>query len=99
MAGKHNWGKLPTVVNMIEDARAEGLDITTDMYTYVAGGTSLSACFPPWASDGGEAALLERLRNPETRARIVEAMRTDADDWENLYFGAGPGGVLLSEIG
>jgi N-acyl-D-amino-acid deacylase len=99
LAGKQNWGKLPTVVNMIEDARAEGLDITTDMYTYVAGGTSLSACFPPWASDGGEAALLERLRNPETRARIVEAMRTDADDWENLYFGAGPGGVLLSEIG
>ena len=99
MAGKQNWGKLPAVVKMIEDARAEGLDITTDMYTYVAGGTSLSASFPPWASDGGEAALLERLEDPETRARIVEAMRTDADDWENLYFGAGPGGVLLSEIG
>jgi N-acyl-D-amino-acid deacylase len=69
------------------------------MYTYIAGGTSLAACFPPWASDGGQEALLERLRDPETRARIVEAMRSDADDWENLYFGAGPGGVLLSEIG
>ena len=99
MAGKQNWGKLPAVVKMIEDARAEGLDITTDMYTYVAGGTGLSACFPPWASDGGQAALLERLEDPETRARIIEAMRSDADDWENLYFGAGPGGVLLSEIG
>lgn len=98
MAGKQNWGKLPVVVKMIEDARAEGLDITTDMYTYIAGGTSLSACFPPWASDGGEAALLERLKDPETRARIIEAMRSDADDWENLYFGAGPGGVLLSSI-
>jgi N-acyl-D-amino-acid deacylase len=99
MAGKQNWGKLPAVVKMIEDARAEGLSITTDMYTYVAGGTSLSACFPPWASDGGEAALLDRLEDPEIRSRIIEAMRSDADDWENLYFGAGPGGVLLSEIG
>ena len=99
MAGKQNWGKLPAVVKMIEDARAEGLSITTDMYTYVAGGTSLSACFPPWASDGGEAALLDRLKDPEIRSRIIEAMRSDADDWENLYFGAGPGGVLLSEIG
>jgi len=98
MAGKQNWGKLPTVVNMIADARANGLNITADMYTYIAGGTSLAACFPPWASDGGEAALLERLEDPDTRARIIEAMRSDANDWENLYFGAGPGGVLLSEI-
>ncbi|HKX56454.1 MAG TPA: D-aminoacylase, partial [Xanthomonadales bacterium] len=70
LAGKQNWDKLPTVVKMIEDARAEGLDITTDMYTYIAGGTSLSACFPPWASDGGKDALLERLRDAETRAKI-----------------------------
>jgi len=99
LAGKQNWGKLPQVVRMIEDARAEGLNITTDMYNYVAGGTSLSACFPPWASDGGEEALLGRLRDPDTRARIIGAMRADADDWENLYFGAGPGGVLLSDVG
>jgi N-acyl-D-amino-acid deacylase len=98
LAGKQNWDKLPTVVKMIEDARAEGLDITTDMYTYIAGGTSLSACFPPWASDGGKDALLQRLQDPETRARIIEAMSNNADDWENLYFGAGPGGVLLSAI-
>ncbi len=98
LGGKQNWNKLPAVVKMIEDARAEGLNITTDMYTYVAGGTSLSACFPPWASDGGQEALLERLKDPATRARIIEAMRTNADDWENLYYGAGPGGVLLSSI-
>jgi N-acyl-D-amino-acid deacylase len=99
LAGKQNWGKLPKVVTLIEDARAEGLNITADMYTYIAGGTGLAACFPPWASDGGKEALLERLRTPETRARIIAAMRSDADDWENLYFGAGPGGVLLAEIG
>ncbi|MDZ4728483.1 MAG: D-aminoacylase [Xanthomonadales bacterium] len=98
MAGKQNWDKLPAVVKLIEDARTEGLNITADMYTYVAGGTSLSACFPPWASDGGQDALLQRLQDPETRERIIAAMRTNADDWENLYYGAGPDGVLLSNI-
>lgn len=98
MAGKQNWGKLPAVVEMIENARADGLNITTDMYTYVAGGTSLSASFPPWASDGGQDALFERLLNPETRGLIIEAMQQNADDWENLYFGAGPAGVLFSSV-
>lgn len=98
MAGQQNWDKLPGVVRQIEDARREGLDITTDMYTYVAGGTSLSASFPPWASDGGQAALLDRLREPETRQRIVESMRSNPDDWENLYFGGGPEGVMLAGV-
>jgi N-acyl-D-amino-acid deacylase len=98
MAGQQNWGKLPTVVGLIEDAREEGLDITTDMYTYVAGGTSLSASFPPSASDGGQAALLERLSEPESRQRIIDSMRSNPDDWENLYFGAGPDGVLLASV-
>lgn len=98
LAGKQNWDKLPKVVDMIERARADGLKITTDMYTYIAGGTSLAACFPPWTGDGGEEAMLARLGDPETRSRIMDAMRTDADDWENLYFGAGPGGVLLAEV-
>lgn len=98
MGGRQNWHKLPKVVGMIEQARSEGLKITADMYTYVAGGTSLSACFPPWASDGGQNALLQRLQDPETRSRIVSAMKENADDWENLYFGAGPAGVLLSSV-
>jgi N-acyl-D-amino-acid deacylase len=98
MAGQQNWDKLPTVVGLIEDAREEGLDITTDMYTYVAGGTSLSASFPPSASDGGQAALLERLSEPESRQRIIDSMRSNPDDWENLYFGAGPDGVLLASV-
>lgn len=98
MAGQQNWDKLPIVVEMIEDAREEGLDITTDMYLYTAGGTSLSASFPPWASDGGRQALLDRLNDPDTRAAIIDAMRTDAEDWENLYYGAGPDGVLIAGV-
>jgi N-acyl-D-amino-acid deacylase len=68
------------------------------MYTYIAGGTGLAASFPPWASDGGTAALLDRLRDPETRTRIVAEMRTNANDWENLYYGAGPEGVMIMGV-
>jgi N-acyl-D-amino-acid deacylase len=98
MAGQQNWGKLPAVVKLIEDARAEGLNITTDMYTYVAGGTSLSACFPPWASEGGNDSLILRLDKPQGRAKIRAAMAENANDWENLYYGAGPGGILVSGV-
>lgn len=98
LAGRQNWDKLPAVIDIIEKARAEGLRITADMYTYIAGGTGLAASFPPWASDGGTQALLERLRDPETRERIVAEMRKDADDWENLYYGAGPDGVMIMGV-
>jgi len=98
LAGRQNWDKLPAVIDIIEKARAEGLRITADMYTYVAGGTGLAASFPPWASDGGTQALLERLRDPGTRERIVAEMRKDADDWENLYYGAGPDGVMIMGV-
>lgn len=98
MAGQQNWDKLPAVVKLIEDARAEGLNITADMYTYVAGGTSLSACFPPWASEGGTDSLIVRLVNRRGRAMIKAAMAENADDWENLYYGAGPAGILVSGV-
>ncbi len=98
MAGKQNWHKLSTVIKMVEAAQAEGLDITADMYTYIAGGTALAASIPPWASDGGPEAQLERLRNPELRAKIAAEMRVDSDDWENLYYGSGPEGVIVGAV-
>ena len=97
-AGKPNWGKFDSVVGMIEAARAEGLRITADMYTYIAGATGLAAVIPPWASDGGTERLLARLGDPETRARILEEMRTPSDAWENLLMAAGPEGVLLTDF-
>ena len=97
-AGKPNWGKYDSVIGMIEEARAEGLRITADMYTYVAGATSLSAVIPPWVSDGGVEALLERIQDADTRARIIEEMRTPSDEWENLLMAAEPEGVLLASF-
>ena len=83
-AGKPNWDKFDSVVGMIETARAEGLRITADMYTYIAGATGLAAVIPPWASDGGTEQLLARLGDPDTRTRILQEMRTPTDAWENL---------------
>ncbi len=60
---------------MIETARAEGLRLTADVYTYPAGVTSLDACIPPWAHDGGQEKLLARLKEPNTRAQVIEAIK------------------------
>ena len=88
-AGEANWGKLEEVVRAVEAARAEGLEITADMYTYTAGATGLDAAMPPWVQEGGLKAWMERLKDPATRARVVEQMRTPSDEWENLLLAAG----------
>ena len=96
LAGADNWGRLDEVVRKIEDARAQGLRITANMYTYTAGATGLDAAMPPWVQEGGREAWIERLRDPATRARVIEEMRTGAADWESLYLLAGsPERVLL----
>jgi N-acyl-D-amino-acid deacylase len=95
-AGVNNWPKMDEAIKKIEQARAEGLRITADMYTYTAGSTGLDACFPPWVHDGGREKLEERLRDPETRKKIVADMRTESNEWENMLKLVGtPDKVLL----
>ena len=99
VAGKDNWGKLDRVVAMIEQARATGVRISANMYTYVAGATGLDAAMPPWVQDGGLEAWIARLKDPAIRARVIAEMRNPhPSDWENLYAAAGPGGTLLLEF-
>ncbi len=88
-AGKDNWGQLDEVIRRIEEARAEGLRITADMYTYTAGATGLDAAMPPWVQEGGDDAWIERLEDPVIRRRVAREMRTRTDAWENLYLAAG----------
>ncbi len=95
VAGRQNWGKFPAVVTRIEAARASGLSITANMYTYTAGSTGLDAAMPPWAQEGGYAAWAERLEDPEMRARIAAEMTTPTDAWENLLLAAGAENTLL----
>ena len=90
--GVRNWFKATRAVAKIDSARAAGLDVAADMYPYVAGGTSLSACTPPWATEGDK--LLERLRDPATRAKIVAEMRSEDTPWENLCQLATPAGIM-----
>jgi len=94
--GKSNWVKMDSVIRQVENARASGIDISADMYTYEAGATGMTAAFPPSLQDGGFDKLRQRLMDPAIRASMKKAMNTDANDWENLYFGAsGAKGVLL----
>ncbi|MEO6723474.1 MAG: D-aminoacylase [Ferruginibacter sp.] len=95
-AGKNNWNKMEAVIKQVEDARATGVHITADMYTYLAGATGLTACFPPTLQDGGFDKLWLRLQDTAIRAQMKIAMNTDAHEWENLYYASGsPDKVLL----
>jgi N-acyl-D-amino-acid deacylase len=95
-AGKANWPKLDQAIAKIEEARAQGLHITADIYTYTAGATGLDAAMPPWVQEGGYDAWAARLKDPATRRRVVREMRTPTDAWENLLLAAGsPDRVLL----
>jgi N-acyl-D-amino-acid deacylase len=99
MSGKDNWGKLDSVIRQVELARAAGLKITADMYTYTAGATGLTSAFPPTLQDGGFGKLWERLHDPKVRAEMKRAMNTNAKDWENLYYGCGsPDNVILLQF-
>ena len=95
-SGRKNWPLFADAVALVEGARAEGLAITADVYTYPAGATGLNASMPPWVQEGGFEASLERLADPEHRARIAREMLEESDDWENMYLGAGsPDNILL----
>ena len=83
-SGKKNWGKLDRVIQKIDSARAKGLKITTDMYTYTAGATGLDASMPPWVQEGGLEQWIQRLKDPQIRKRVIKEMQTDTDEWENL---------------
>jgi len=90
-AGVKNWPKMKTVIAKIDSARAAGQDVTVDQYPYTAGGNNLSSCIPPWAHADGK--LLDRLREPETRAKIKSEMLDENSNFESLCLGASPQGV------
>jgi len=89
VTGRNNWHKMDEVLQRIEAARAEGLEITADMYTYPASGPGLGATMPDWAQEGGHKAWIERLKNPETRKRLYQEMANPSDEWESSLVGAG----------
>lgn len=95
-AGIANWSKMDSAIKRIERARAAGIDIAANMYTYTAGATGLTATMPPTLQDGGFGKLWERLQDPKIRKEMIKAMHTNTNDWENFYYGSGtPENILL----
>ncbi|MFI5058360.1 MAG: amidohydrolase family protein [Candidatus Acidiferrales bacterium] len=99
VAGKENWGRMPEVIAKINSARAGGIDVTADTYAYTAWSNGMSAFIPPWAHDGGTAKLLQRLKDPATRARIRKDLLTPSKDWDNEWQEiSGPDQVLICTV-
>jgi N-acyl-D-amino-acid deacylase len=99
-AFKQNWGRMPAVLARLEQARAEGLDIAADQYPYIAGSNPLDASLPVWAREGGRAAMVKRLQDPATRAKIKVEILQPETRWENQYIGSGgAAGILVSSVG
>jgi len=93
--GKQNWAKMDQVIAKLDSAQKAGIDIAANMYTYVAGATGLDASMPPWVQEGGYNEWAKRLQDPAIRKRVAAEMKTDAQDWENLYFSAGTADNLI----
>ena len=95
-AGKANWGKMPEIVGRIDAARDSGLDVAADTYAYTAWFNSFSAFIPPWAHDGGDAAMVKRIHDPAQRAKIRESMLHETN-WDNEWLEiAGPEGITVA---
>ena len=95
-SGSANWNKYDAVVAKIDSARSAGLQITTDMYNYVAGATGLDAAMPPWVQEGGYNKWAERLQDPEIRKKVLQEMKTPTVEWESLMQAVeGPDKMIL----
>jgi dihydroorotase/N-acyl-D-amino-acid deacylase len=98
-AGKPNWGRMPEIVRHIEEARQSGVDVTADTYAYTAWFNTFSAFIPPWAHDGGDAKLIQRLKDPAMRARIRKDMTTPSTAWDNEWQEVpGPEGIQVCVV-
>jgi N-acyl-D-amino-acid deacylase len=95
-SGRANWPKLDGAIETIEAARARGHAVTADAYPYTFSGTGLDACVPPWAHEGGFDVFLTRLRDPATRARILEGMRSSPSEWENPFLETAPDAIVVT---
>jgi len=99
VSGQQNWGKMPQVINAIEQARASGIDVTANQYPYTASATSLGAIIPPEYHEGGTDAYVARLKDPATRAQIRKELEEPNGSFENMWRGTGgPNGVMVVSV-
>lgn len=88
-AGKNNWGKMSAALEKLDKARAKGIDVTGDVYSYTACYSQFPYLMPPWAAEGGVAKAVERVRDPETFQRIKANMERSGDGWDCMIYSTG----------
>jgi len=98
-AGRDNWGKSSQTLGLIDEARQRGLDVTCDVYPYIAASTILGALLPPWVHEGGVDKLLERLQVAENRQRISDEMTSGLPGWENYVKASGWENIIVASCG
>lgn len=97
-AGKRNWGKILEALEIIEDARSRGMDVTCDVYPYNAGSTTITTLLPPWVLEGGIQKTLERIKDKEIRKRIKIELNQEQEEWDNLVVSTGWDNVFISSV-
>ncbi|MDF2921223.1 MAG: D-aminoacylase [Paenibacillaceae bacterium] len=98
ICGRLNWGKLDDVLQLLDDTRAKGTEVTFDQYPYTAGSTMLSAILPPWAHAGGTNAMLDRLADPQQRSRMLQEMAEGIAGWDSISAWAGWEGIYVTSV-
>jgi N-acyl-D-aspartate/D-glutamate deacylase len=98
VAARANWGRMGEAVQKLEAAQKAGVNVSATMYPYTAGGTNLNATLPLWVQEGGRDAMLERLRDPATRARARREIESTIDGWENLILGSTFEGIQVASV-
>lgn len=98
VCGKKNWDKIDKVVELLEKAKAEGIQVSFDQYPYVAGSTMLGVILPPWVHDGGTDKVIERLGDPELRKKMVEDIQNGIPGWDNFVEFAGLEGIFVTSV-
>lgn len=97
-AGRRNWGTMVGALELIDNARARGMDVTCDVYPYNASSTTLTTLLPPWVLEGGIEPMLARLTDPAVRSKVRQELAEEAADWDNLLASTGWQAVVLSSI-
>ncbi|MFM8533034.1 MAG: N-acyl-D-amino-acid deacylase family protein [Acidimicrobiia bacterium] len=98
VGAKATWGRMGDAVSAINRANAAGVRVSATMYPYTAGGTGLAATLPLWVQEGGREKMLERLKDPATRARARQEIETKIDGWENLLMATTFDGIQVASV-
>jgi len=98
VCGKKNWGLIDGVIELLESAQAEGIQVSFDQYPYVAGSTMLGVILPPWVHDGGTDKLIKRLEEPELRKKMIADIEQGIPGWDNFIDFAGLDQIFVTSV-